>query len=248
MSVFVLVHGAWHGAWCWEKVVPELEKAGHKVLALDLPGHGKNTAPIEEQTLETYADYVCKEIEKENTPVILVGHSLGGFTITKVGDMIPDKIAALVYLCAFLPRNGQSANGLQDGIQPTDFEEWNRIGLATISESGKSTVLSDEALIGGLCNGLSEDDVQRILSSAQSEPLAIQKRAIRLTGAVDNVKKAYICCEDDHILLPEFQDKMLAATKVDRLYTMQTGHSAYYGDPEQLAKILLECVEMEENR
>ncbi len=92
MSTYVLVHGAWHGSWCWEKVVPLLEQAGHQVEALDLPGHGQDKTPIREITLAAYTNRVCETLDAQAEPVILVGHSLGGMVITQAAEERPAKI------------------------------------------------------------------------------------------------------------------------------------------------------------
>ena len=78
MSTYILIHGAWHGAWCWDKVISLLKKEGHAAVALDLPGHGDDKTPIAEVTLQAYADRVCEVTSAQSEPVILVGHSLGG--------------------------------------------------------------------------------------------------------------------------------------------------------------------------
>ncbi len=107
MSNYVLIHGAWHGAWCWDKVVPLLEKEGHKVEAPDLPGHGNDKTPIPEISLQAYADRVCEILDAQSEPVILVGHSMGGVVITQAAENRPEKIKKLVYLTAFLLQNGE---------------------------------------------------------------------------------------------------------------------------------------------
>ena len=108
MSTFVLIHGAWHGGWCWDKLTPLLEQAGHRVIAPDLPGLGKDKTPLAEVTLQTWVDYVGQILEGQPEPVILVGHSRGGIIISQVAESHPDKIKTLVYLAAFLLRDGES--------------------------------------------------------------------------------------------------------------------------------------------
>ena len=98
MSTYVLVHGAYHGAWCYAKVVPLLEAAGHTAIAVDLPGHGDNLVPMADVTLDNYVDHVCDIIGAKDGKVILVGHSLGGLTITQVAERMPERIDWLVYL------------------------------------------------------------------------------------------------------------------------------------------------------
>ncbi len=107
MATYVLIHGAWHGAWCWDKVVSLLKMKGHRVEAPDLPGHGKDRTPIGEVSLEAYAEKICKVLDAELEPVILVGHSMGGIAISQAAEYLPDKIETLVYLTAFLLRDGE---------------------------------------------------------------------------------------------------------------------------------------------
>ena len=107
MSTYILIHGSWHGAWCWYKVVPLLEKAGHKALAIDLPGHGRDWTPAPDISLQSYVDCVCKVIDSQPEPVVLVGHSRGGIVLSQVAEVRPEKIEMLVYLSAFLIPNGE---------------------------------------------------------------------------------------------------------------------------------------------
>ena len=108
MSTFVLVHGACHGGWCWYKIVPLLERQGHTVVASDLPSHGRDKIPPSEVSLKTYVDSVCKTIDSQREPVVLVGHSMGGGIITQVAEYRADKIQTLVYVTAVLLKNGEA--------------------------------------------------------------------------------------------------------------------------------------------
>jgi len=78
MKTYVLIHGAWHGAWCWDKVILRLRQADHRAIAVDLPGHGIDKTPFSEITLRSYTDWLCQVLDRPPEPVILVGHSLGG--------------------------------------------------------------------------------------------------------------------------------------------------------------------------
>lgn len=99
---FVLVHGGFHGAWCWERLIPELQRRGHTTLAVDLPGHGKRAD--EEATLAGYRDAVVEVIEPGD---VLVGHSMGGFVTSLAADATVDLVSHVVYLAAALPVEGQ---------------------------------------------------------------------------------------------------------------------------------------------
>lgn len=107
MARIVLVHGAFAGAWCWEPALPGLRAAGHEVDAVDLPGSGEDPTPVSEVSLDAYADRVCSVLA-QGPPAVLVGHSMGGMVVTQAAARCPEHVAALVYVAAFLPADGQS--------------------------------------------------------------------------------------------------------------------------------------------
>src|SRR5579864_8510656 len=108
MTTFVLVHGAWHGGWCWHKIVARLEAAGHAAFAPDMKGHGIDRTPSETLTLDALVGAICAVVARQHGPVVLVGHSFGGTIITEVGERMPDAIKAVVYLTAFVVPGGKS--------------------------------------------------------------------------------------------------------------------------------------------
>jgi pimeloyl-ACP methyl ester carboxylesterase len=108
MSSFVLVHGAWHGSWCWAGVAAALRQAGHAVALVDLPGRAGDPRPHAAITLDDYVRRVGDVIARQGVPVVLAGHSMGGITITQVAEAMPERLARLVYVSAFLPRDGES--------------------------------------------------------------------------------------------------------------------------------------------
>ena len=109
MADFVLVHGAWHGAWCWRRVLPALWSAGHRAFAVSLSGVGERRhIPPETVSLVTHIEDVSAVIEAEELQgAILVGHSYGGIVITGVADRAAARISHLVYLDAVVPRPGE---------------------------------------------------------------------------------------------------------------------------------------------
>ena len=98
MSTFVLIHGAWHGAWCWYKVTPLLQSRGHRVHTPDLPALGIDRTPLPSSSLQCYTDRVCKTLNACDEPVYLVGHSMGGLVISHAAEAMPQKVKMLVYL------------------------------------------------------------------------------------------------------------------------------------------------------
>ena len=108
MSHFVLIHGAWHGAWCWYKLAAVLRAAGHMVTCPDLPGHGVDRTPTADVTLASYVGRVVEVLDAALEPVVLLGHSMGGAVVTQAAEERPDRVRHLVYLAAFAPGDGQS--------------------------------------------------------------------------------------------------------------------------------------------
>ena len=111
MATFVLVHGGWHGGWCWQKVIPFLEAAGHEVYAPTLTGLAERASELSPDVgLDTHIQDIVGLLQEKNLHgVILVGHSYGGMVITGVADRLPGRLAHLVYLDALVPQNGDAA-------------------------------------------------------------------------------------------------------------------------------------------
>ena len=122
---FILIHGGFHGAWCWERVIPELAALGHEAVAIDLPGHGERRD--EESTIDSRRDAILAVLQPGD---VLVGHSGGGFDITLAADAAPEKVGHLVYLAATLPLEGRS---LMESV-----------GGAPAKENGVTQLMSDE--------------------------------------------------------------------------------------------------------
>lgn len=116
-KAFVLVHGMSHGAWCWEPLVPRLERAGHRVVALDLPGHGRRAHEWRRASVDAYARGVADEMAREGVvDAVLVGHSMGGIVIQKAAELVEPRLAHLVFLAAVVLPHGGSM--LRDHLTP----------------------------------------------------------------------------------------------------------------------------------
>lgn len=112
-KTYILIHGGWHGAWCWKKVVPLLEAKGNRVFAIDLPGHGNDKTPMATVTLDDYVQKIVRVAKAQTGPVILVGHSMAGVAIAQAAEVLgTEKVAKLVFLDAFMPKNGESVFAL----------------------------------------------------------------------------------------------------------------------------------------
>lgn len=235
MSVYVLIHGAWHGSWCWDKVVPLLEKEGHTVVAPDLPGHGNDKTPIPKISLQAYANTVCGVLDAQSEPVILVGHSMGGVVITQAAEYRPEKIKKTVYLTASLLQNGEF---LLQYAEP-DKDALVLPNLIMAEDQTYATVRED-ALKEVFYGDCSEEDVTRAKSLLV--PQAAAPFATPVNTTPDNfgrVPRAYIACNRDRAISPSIQEKMYNNLPCEKLIKMDTSHSPFFSAPEELVGHLL---------
>ncbi|WP_119069529.1 alpha/beta hydrolase [Rubrobacter indicoceani] len=231
MSRFVLVHGAFHGGWTWDKVAPILEESGHETDAPDLPGHGSDATPAAQVTMQSYVDRVVESLDASVEPVVLVGHSMAGAVISQAADARPEKVAGLVYLSAFILKDGESIFGVSqaDGgsklapsLEPNEQE-----GYATLKSGG---------LKESLYNDCTDNEVAQVEERLTPQPLAPLATPVSLTGAFANVPRAYIESTDDNAVSLDVQRGMQAEFPCDPVISLDTSHCSYFiKDPEKLA-------------
>jgi pimeloyl-ACP methyl ester carboxylesterase len=235
MSTYLLIHGAWHGGWCWRKVIPLLEAKGHKVLAPDLPGHGDDKTPTATVTLKSYTDRICEIASAQTEPVILAGHSMGGIAVTQAAENSPKQIGALVYVCAFLPRNGDSL------MTWATQDQGSMVNPSTTDQHPDGTVsfkqeFSREAFYGDCA----DDDVafaQAHLCAQSGAPFGtpIETTAERW----GRVPRYYIECARDRAITLRLQREMQKASPCRETFSLDTDHSPFFSAPEKLGGILL---------
>lgn len=235
MATFVLVHGAWHGGWAWDRVAPLLESAGHRVDALDLPGHGDLPAPVSEMTLDAYARRVAHRVEAAGEPVVLVGHSMGGMPVTQAAELVPERIATLVYLAAFLPGDGRSLLQLTDG-DPVSLVGPNLV----VDEVAGSCVVNEHALRETFYGECSDDDAAWAAARLVPESLAAIATPVRITEErAGSVARVYIECVRDRAISIAKQRQMWADRPCAQVITLDTDHSPYLSRPAETATHLL---------
>jgi pimeloyl-ACP methyl ester carboxylesterase len=230
MSTFVLIHGAWHGAWCWDKVTPLLEQGGHEVVTLDLPGHGEDRTPAAEVTLEAYADRVVEALDALPEPVVLVGHSLSGTVISQVAETRPEKIDKLVYLCALLLPSGKSA------IEASQ-EDGGSVILknAEVQADQGHIILSVEGMKEALYHDCPED-FERARRLISPQPLAPLGTPVEVTeGNFGSVRRTYVHTTQDRAVSPAAQERMYTELPCEKVVSMSTGHLPFFAAPEELA-------------
>ena len=232
-----MVHGGWHGAWCWKKTVPLLNEAGHEVIAPDLPGHGANKTNYSRRVYEQYAPFIGSIVERQTKPIILLGHSSGGAIITEVAKLFPRKIKTLIYLSAFLlpvgltPPEimlGDSASLLPACLQVDVKKEF----VSVKRECAKEVFYAD----------CTDEDAEWAINQLIPEPIVFpassgQPEIIR---NIEQIPRVYIECLQDKALSPRMQKKMYTAVSCRAVYSLPTSHSPFISAPEKLVEHLLD--------
>ncbi len=231
MGTFVLVHGGFVGGWCWEKVVPLLEEAGHRVESPDLPGSGDDHTPIPEVSLQAYAERISGVLDAQPEPVVLVGQSSGGVAVSQAAEQRPDKIQLLVYVGAYLLRDGETL--LSAGENDTES-----LVLANLvmSEDGSSVALREDAIREGLLADCSDEDVER--AKARFQPQAVAPIATPVSLTEENygrIPRVYVETLKDRAISPWLQKEMYERVPCQKVISMDTGHWPFYSAPEELA-------------
>jgi pimeloyl-ACP methyl ester carboxylesterase len=229
---FVLVHGAWQGNWVWERVADRLRAAGHRVYTPSLTGLGERAHLAGPQVdLDTHIADVAGVIEHhELDNIVLVGHSYGGMVVGGAADRVPQKIASLVYLDAFIPERGKS---LWDFLPPE--------GAAAQRNSAKDgwrvpRISAAEFRVQGA------DDIARLDRRAVDQPLATMDQKSSVTGAWKNIPHlAYIrAAGQPRPTFAQFAEKVRADPKW-QYFELPCGHNVMLDLPEALTGILLGC-------
>jgi pimeloyl-ACP methyl ester carboxylesterase len=230
---FVLVHGAWHGGWCWRRVADLLAKAGHKAFTPTLTGLGERAHLINaEVNLSTHITDVVNVLKWEGLRnVVLCGHSYGGLVISGVAEQMQDAIAAMVFVDALVPESGDA---LATIVSPATRER-----ITAVVTNGEDTM----APIPAAVFQVNENDRAWVEGLCVPQPIATFTEKIRLTGARERVpKKVYI--RGKGYESPAF-DTALAKVRSNpswSVFELPCGHDIMVDMPEALAAILLESV------
>jgi pimeloyl-ACP methyl ester carboxylesterase len=238
MARFVLVHGAFSGAWCWERVLPGLQAAGHAVETLDLPGSGSDQTALAEVTLDAYARRVNERLAA-GPPAVLVGHSMGGMVVTQAASRAPEHVAALVYLCAFVPVDGEALltlTGTQEGAD--DQIQANIV----ISGDPPVAMLPDAASRIAIYGCCSDEQFAWALPRRRPQPVAPMTNPFELdqsrAEAFAALGRGYVTCLRDRSIPPPLQRLMFERAGCDPVIEIDTDHAPYLSRPDEVVSAL----------
>ena len=226
-----LVHGAFEDASVWQATSAKLKADGYKVIAVNLPGRPSNPMSADKTTIDVYRDTVLKAIQKERQPVVLVGHSFGGMTISAVAEAQPKKVKTLIYVAALLPQNGESLLSLTGSDKDSKMGPHVQImkdkGIAAIEYAFRADLFANDG---------SEALRKAIPDLILDENLGPLAEPAKLTSArFGSVDKAYIHTARDQVISPSLQAEMISKTPVRKAVTLDTGHTPFLTQPDALA-------------
>ena len=229
MATFVLVHGAWHGSWCWKRVRKSLQAEGHDVFTPTLTGVAERSHLISPQVgLETHiADVVNLIRWEELTDVVLCGHSYGGCVITGAADRVAERIKALVYLDAFILGDGQGLHDVlppevRDGQVKGAVHGWQ---VQPITAEFFRVNTTDRAWVDGQCT---------------PQPLATFQQRLRLRQTFPAAKTTHILATGyEQSPFPPFHE--LAKRNGYKTRTVDCGHDVMLDKPNELVAMLREA-------
>lgn len=235
MSTYVLLHGAWHGAWCWNKVTPLIKSEGHSVCTPDLPGHGKNRPTSGVVTAADYVNSLRDLIVQQNQQVVLVGHSMGGMVISQVAELVPEHISTLVYLSGFLLENGQSINDFENQVDGSIVAP-----NLVLSRDKSSFSVPENIVRDAFYSDCNETDYQYALANIQPQPALPFLAPVNISDArYGSVPRVYIECLQDRAIPVSAQRLMYERTSCRNVFSLDSAHSPFFSVYNQLADILL---------
>jgi pimeloyl-ACP methyl ester carboxylesterase len=233
-ATIVLVHGAWHGAWCWDHVSADLSDRGFSVVAVDLPGHGASPLPLGD--LYGDAAFVTQTVAAIDGPVILVGHSYGGAVITEAGPN--PNVARLVYLTAFCLDEGESLLGKVTA--GATAEQAAQTAALFVDQGDGTMVVAEDFIIPMFYGDCSAGDVAFAMARLGAQPMAsfvqpVQRTSWRTTPST------YVVCAQDGAIAPGIQRDM--AARCSTTVTLEASHSPFFSMPGAVADVLAAAAE-----
>jgi pimeloyl-ACP methyl ester carboxylesterase len=241
---FVLVHGAWHGAWCWAAVIRQLNRLGDEAFAVDLPGHGASTVDRAKVTLSSYVDSVVRYIEERDlSDVLLAGHSLGGITISGVVQKIPRRIKRVIFVTAVVCRDGER---VVDSIPDSEAVAQGLEKLRTLPDP--SAPVDEQAFRTAYIQDGARDLQDFVLSALVPEPVAPMLEPVSMKDFYTcGVPQSYVVCENDIARAPghwhpHYSSRLANPT----LRFIKSGHEVMFTAPEECARALHELAQADQ--
>jgi pimeloyl-ACP methyl ester carboxylesterase len=234
MPLFMLVHGSFHGPWCWERLAPLLTAAGHRVITPDLASAG------ERPDLEDYAGLVADAIAASGGRVILVGHSMGALVASRAAELVAEHVAALVHVAGLVIRDGETLTGFLES-QATSGIEDQVLKAMELDAEGTVACFPPASAPEIFYNCCTAEDAAWASRRLRPQPTGVYGSPLRISAARQgSVPATYVETLRDRGVMPLYQRQMIDRSPGLRVVTLDTDHSPFLSRPAALARILLE--------
>ena len=232
----VLVHGAAHGAWCWELVSPILTSYGYDVQAFDLPGLGEDPTPPAQVHLDDYVRLIVDVLKSRNVPTLLLGHSMGGVPVSQAAERASELVSKIVYLSAVVLRSGES----MASVSLLDLPQSASQALRPSSVAG-AVEFDPERVQHIFYNRCAPEVVLKAKSRLKPQAEApIHEPVVLSDERYGRVPKAYIVCTDDHAFPSTAQLWLCERASIERRRSIDSDHSPFFSAPQKLAELIHE--------
>lgn len=237
MATFVLIHGSWHGGWCFDEVKALLEAAGHDVFAPDLPGMGGTEAELAAVTLQGWGEFaadLCRTAPSH--PVVLAGHSRGGLVVSEAAEIAAEVIDAIVYICAMMLPAGMSRAEFKKLEEPNPLFD----GLIFYTEGRAGTEILGPAPGEVFAQLSPPDKVEAAMARLVAEPHGPRSQELHITAERwGRLPRTYIECTEDRTIPISSQRRMIAMSPGAKVVTLDADHSPFLSRPRELADALI---------
>ena len=267
MATFILLHGSFHAAWNWHRVVPILRARGHRPVAIDLPAHGRDRHSPRRASLSANVARVLELIDQMEGDVVLVAHSRMGIVISQAAEQRPGRIAGLVYLAAYLVPNGRAMMDyavldreslvvqnvtpslpswmLRWLLRVTRHRAMRWLLASTLPGFAQHHLLKPEVYREALYHDCGDEITELARVLLEPEPNWAGFTPLRLSESrYGRVPKVYIECAQDRAVTPKLQRMMVQDTPCDRVFSMETSHSPFFSQPRGLVDLLVASFEV----
>ena len=236
-TTVILVHSAWLGGWQWKETISHLKNDQLKVIAPNLVGHGSDKTPPNEITMDDYVNQLIELIDAEKKPVVLVGHSFNGITISRVAELRPKKVKKLIYLTAFLVPNGTSFFSAVNGVEGSKAVE-----NFYLSEDKSYALVKEEAMHKAFAHDIPLENFLAAKPYIVPEPTAPLGYELQVSEEnFGQIPKYYIECTEDNAIPIEVQRAMYKG-KVKKHFSLMASHTPNFSKPDSLAYFLKKIV------
>jgi len=236
MARFVLVHGAFSGAWIWAPIMDRLREMGHSAQAFDLPGSGDDTMPAGEATLDACAIRLCDVLASAPEPAIVVGNSMGGIVATEGAARCPHRVRAFVYATAFIPKDGQSLLDLTRLPEGAGDQVQANITIEGEPPVAAMTAAASRQALYGSCPA---DVAAWAIERQRPQSVAPFMTPVSIpAGALDGINRYYVVCLRDRAIPLPLQRRMIAENACADVVELDTDHTPQLSMTNDLATAL----------